>query len=74
MRCICCDKILSDFEATRKSINTEEYLDMCNKCYATVSDQLLSYERNDLYDEADEYYEDLDDSDFTSQKKLDYEE
>jgi hypothetical protein len=74
MRCICCDKILSDFEATRKSINTEEYLDMCNKCYATVSDQLLSYERNDLYDEEDEYYEDLDDSDFTSQKKLDYEE
>ncbi len=73
MRCICCDKILSDFEATRKSINTEEYLDMCNKCYATVSDQLLSYERNDLYDEEDEYYEDLDDSDFTSQKKLDYE-
>lgn len=74
MRCICCDKILSDFEATRKSINTEEYLDMCNKCYATVSDQLLSYERNDLYDEEDEYYEDLDDSDFASQKKLDYEE
>lgn len=74
MRCICCDKILSDFEATRKSINTEEYLDMCNKCYATVSDQLLSYERNDLYDEEDEYYEDIDDSDFTSQKKLDYEE
>ena len=74
MKCICCDKILSDFEATRKSINTEEYLDMCNKCYATVSDQLLSYERNDLYDEEDEYYEDLDDSDFTSQKKLDYEE
>jgi hypothetical protein len=54
MRCRCCDKKLSDFEATRKSIHTSEYLDMCNKCYNTISNQVLSYERYDLYDDEDE--------------------
>jgi hypothetical protein len=64
MRCYCCDKNLNDFESTRKHATTGEYLDMCNKCYSTVSDDLLSVERYDLYDgneddyEEDEYDED----------------
>ena len=54
MRCRCCDKRLSEFESTRKSINTGEYLDMCNTCYNTISNQVLSYERYDLYDEQED--------------------
>lgn len=50
MRCYCCDKVLSDFESTRKSVATGDYLDMCNKCYSTIKDDLLSEERYDLYD------------------------
>lgn len=65
MRCRCCDKKLSDFESTRKSINTGEYLDMCNTCYNTISNQVLSYERYDLYDEQDE-------QDVREQVDLDY--
>jgi hypothetical protein len=59
MRCYCCDKNLNDYESTRKSVSTGEYLDMCNKCYSTVSDDLLSEVRYDLYDgnEEDEYDE-----------------
>jgi hypothetical protein len=59
MRCHCCDKNLNDFESTRKSVSTGEYLDMCNKCYSTISDDLLSEVRYDLYDgnEEDEYDE-----------------
>jgi hypothetical protein len=59
MRCQCCDKNLNDYESTRKSVSTGEYLDMCNKCYSTVSDDLLSEVRYDLYDgnEDDEYEE-----------------
>jgi hypothetical protein len=59
MRCQCCDKNLNDFESTRKSVSTGEYLDMCNKCYSTISDDLLSEVRYDLYDgnEEDEYTE-----------------
>ena len=50
MRCYCCDKALSDFESTRKSVSTREYLDICNKCYATIKDDIISEERYDLYD------------------------
>lgn len=62
MRCRCCDKRLSDFEATRKNINTNEYLDMCNKCYSTINRDVLTYERNDLKDDNDneETYNDAD--------------
>lgn len=71
MRCYCCNKMLSDFEATRKSVHTNEYLDMCNKCYATISDDLLTYERTDLYDEEDYEEEDLDHNEYNSFSRMD---
>jgi hypothetical protein len=58
MRCYCCDKILSDFESTRKSVNTGEYLDMCNKCYSTIKEELHAEERYDLFDGDEEQLED----------------
>jgi hypothetical protein len=40
-------------------VTTEEYLDMCNKCYSTIKDDLISEERYDLYDgDEDEMTED----------------
>lgn len=48
MRCSCCDRLLNDFESTRKSKVTGEYLDMCNKCYSTVQQDLATTSRNDL--------------------------
>lgn len=38
MRCSCCNKALSDRESTRKGVNTGDYLDMCDNCFSTVSD------------------------------------
>jgi hypothetical protein len=32
MRCCCCNKELSDWESTRKSALTGQYLDMCQDC------------------------------------------
>lgn len=58
MRCYCCDKLLSDFESTRKSVNTGEYLDMCNKCYSTIKEDLHAEERYDLFDGDEEQLED----------------
>lgn len=64
MRCVCCDKILNDFEATRKSIRTGEYLDMCSKCYSTIDKTVLSYERYDLKDEDEQdSWDDMESSD-----------
>jgi hypothetical protein len=55
MRCYCCNKVLSDYEATRKSVNTGKYLDMCNKCYGTISSDVLALERTDLrHDDTDD--------------------
>jgi hypothetical protein len=40
-------------------VTTGEYLDMCNKCYSTIKDDLISEERYDLYDgDEDEMTED----------------
>ena len=57
MRCIACDKELSDFEATRKSSTTGDYLDLCNTCYSSIQDELNSEEREDLRGETDELEE-----------------
>ena len=49
MRCGCCNRLLNSFESTRKSATSGEYLDMCNKCYSSVSDSFDDVdERTDL--------------------------
>jgi len=48
MRCIACNKNLSDFESTRKSTVTGEYIDLCNGCYSGVG--IVSEDREDLRD------------------------
>jgi len=48
MRCLACNRELSDFEATRKSTETGEYIDLCNTCFSTIEDTVLPQEREDL--------------------------
>ena len=56
MRCLSCDKNLTDFEATRKSVFSGEFIDLCNRCFASVSDDLQTIDRPDLlHDEADDF-------------------
>jgi len=38
MKCICCNKSLSDFEATRRHGLTNDFLDMCNGCLRSVQE------------------------------------
>ena len=58
MRCICCNEALSDFEATRRLWSTNEFLDMCNACFAFVKDSVEVKERYDLKHEEGEEGED----------------
>lgn len=55
MRCIACNKILSDYETTRKHAITGEYLDLCNECFSSISEvtPLPSRDRKDLLTEID---------------------
>ena len=58
MRCLACNKNLNDFESTRKSATTGEYVDLCNHCFHNVEQDIESIVREDLRDE--ESYEDDD--------------
>jgi hypothetical protein len=45
MKCMACDDILTDKEATRKVINPEavgenRFVDLCNKCFHTIRDMV----------------------------------
>lgn len=37
MKCYCCDKILSNYEATLRRRGTDEFTDMCLKCLKGLS-------------------------------------
>jgi hypothetical protein len=47
MKCRCCDTVLTDFEATRKTLRGE-YLDMCSGCFEPIKSEILVIEREDL--------------------------
>lgn len=51
MRCLSCNVALTDFEATRKGLNTQEFLDLCNYCFYTIKDDVLTIDRSDLEEE-----------------------
>lgn len=46
-RCIACNKNLNDYEATRKDLHGQ-YLDMCNKCYYPIQEDVPTIDRGDL--------------------------
>jgi len=58
MKCQACDQVLSDREASRKSLNTGEYLDLCDTCLEPIAEDVyfsentsLSNDRSKLYHE-----------------------
>ena len=54
MRCQACNKLLSEFESTRKSVTYEDYLDLCNECYPHIRVDVKAIERQDLMSIDDE--------------------
>ena len=78
MHCIACDKLLNDYEATRKDANTEIYIDMCNKCFSYVSKEIPSIDRPDLDTTIESEYEaegpDFDDDGDDDEIQNEYEE
>jgi hypothetical protein len=51
MRCLSCNKNLTDFESTRKYASTGEYLDLCNRCYSDIQDDVDTVIRPDLQED-----------------------
>ena len=61
MRCQACNKALNDFESTRKSVTTGEYVDLCNHCFHNVENDIETVVREDLRDECDDEVLEIDD-------------
>lgn len=40
MKCVSCDVVLSNREISRKSLNTNDYLDMCDSCLSELNECL----------------------------------
>ena len=53
-RCVCCNSLLSDFEATRRHAVTKRFLDMCRECFnESFEGTLPTIDRTDLLHETD---------------------
>ena len=72
MHCNCCNKLLTDYESTRKNAITRDYIDLCRVCFEDVKGLFLVLERKDLITEADldpsERDVDMNDNDVSSRE------
>ena len=53
MRCLACNIQLNDYEATRKYTDHDEFIDLCNRCYAESDIDAVG--REDLLGVSDEH-------------------
>ena len=51
MRCTACNVILTPFEATMRGVTDNSYIDMCEKCFSYISDDVKVLTREDLREE-----------------------
>ena len=53
MHCLNCDRLLSDYEATRKHAVTFKFLDLCKVCFEDVKTIIPTIDRKELMTEQD---------------------
>jgi len=53
MHCSCCDRLLTEFESTRRNANTFQFIDLCKVCFEDVKPFVPTIDRADLITEAD---------------------
>lgn len=68
MHCNCCDRLLSEFEATRKNAVTGDYIDLCRVCFEDVKGLFPVLERKDLLTQSDLDLDGDDDDSVESEK------
>jgi len=70
MHCVACNKLLTDFEATRRNAITKDFVDLCKVCFEDVKGLFPVLERKDLLTQSDLDL-DGDDDDSVESEKLD---
>jgi hypothetical protein len=53
MHCVACNKLLTDFESTRRNAITKDFVDLCKVCFEDVKGLFPVIERKDLVTESD---------------------
>lgn len=53
MHCSCCDRLLTDYEATRKDAHTFKFIDLCKNCFEDIKPFVSVIDRKDLICEQD---------------------
>jgi len=66
MHCSSCNRLLTDYESTRKNAVTGQYLDLCKVCFEDIKPFVKVIDRKDLITEADLDDEPLEDDDLDS--------
>jgi len=51
MKCLACDCILNNREATRKYATSRAFVDLCDDCFETIKDEVEIVENNKLTEE-----------------------
>ena len=62
MHCVACNKLLTDFESTRRNAITKDFVDLCKVCFEDVKGLFPVIERKDLVTQSDLDLEGDDDS------------
>jgi hypothetical protein len=63
MHCLNCDRLLTDYEATRKHAITFKFLDLCKVCFEDVKTIIPTIDRKELMTDQDLDVADDDDLD-----------
>lgn len=53
MRCLACNKRLNDKERTRKYASSGTFVDLCDRCFSTVADEIPDLEGDIPFDDFD---------------------
>jgi hypothetical protein len=61
MRCASCDVILSDYEASIRSVFSREYVSMCKHCLKTIKTDCVAVGNINLMSDLDDISEAVDD-------------
>lgn len=75
MHCSTCNRLLTDYESTRKNAITGKYFDLCKVCFEDIKPFVKVIDRKDLITEADLDDDDLEDDDMDTKDSIeDYED
>ena len=70
MHCLNCDRLLTDYEATRKHAITFKFLDLCKVCFDDVKTIIPTIDNRSLMTEQDLDNDDSNDSDLNTGDSL----